>query len=109
MIVVTRVLTADNTDVLAQTELDQAPEGGSYEILAASSQNDTTISIELGGDEVVDTRNLPQRTNGVPEDDADRSFIIIASGGTRPVVAIDIVTAATVYVIITYVPFSEMS
>lgn len=104
MITVTSVLTSDNTDVLAGTQLDQVPSPGIFQVLAASTQNDTEITITLGKDTIIATRRLPQRSNGVPNDSDDRAFIIASPGGVRPVININIVTAATVYVITDFIP-----
>ncbi len=104
MITVTQFLTADSNDVLTGTQLDQVPLPGTFSVLAASTVNDTEITISLGQDTYIDAQPLPLRANGVPEAAEDYSQVTQSPGGVRPVIQINIVTAATVMIIIQFVP-----
>jgi len=100
MIVVTRVLSADDTDVLASTDLANIPADGQLDVYAASTQSDTTCSITGPGNEpVIRLRPLQLRTNGQPSLETDVPFTLGAVQGGHYVINIDIVTAATVVVV----------
>lgn len=108
MITVLQTITADATDLLAGTQLDQIPEAGMFQIIAASTQADTLLSVTLGGDVIISNQAVPLRTAGVPDMSDDPAMVIASPGGSRPVIAVDIVTAATVMVQVQYTPASEM-
>lgn len=97
MIVVQRILTADDTDALAATDLANIPSDGVLTILMASTQNDTTITITGPGQEpIVRTQRVILRTNGQPIISDDLEYSIPVVQGGHYFVNIDIVTAATV-------------
>ena len=64
---VTQVLAASDQDILAGTQLDQIPESGIFSIIGASTQNDGTLNISLGGALLIQAQALPLRTSGVPD------------------------------------------
>lgn len=105
---VQKVLAADDADVLAGTDIETAPGNGVYEIFAASSQADTLFSISAPPLAAIARNvNLVKRTDGVPDCQADRPFVFPVTAGGKVVVAVDIVTGATVMVIATYFPLAE--
>jgi len=108
MIQVTRVLAASNSDILSGTQLDQTPEPGVFGIFGASTQNDGTINVSLGGGILITAQPLNLRTNGVPDMSDDPAVAIEAPSGARPVIAYVEVTAATVFIIVQFVPASEL-
>jgi len=102
MIEVRQVLAADNTDVLAGTQLDQVPGPGTFTVYGASTVLDSLITISLGQDTLINAQALPLRTNGEPSVNEDAPIAIIESpGGVRPVLNVDEQTAmsATILVI----------
>lgn len=108
MIQVTRVLAASNTDLLAGTQLDQIPESGMFVVTAASTQNDGTINVSLGQVVLITAQPLPLRLNGVPDMSDDPGISIVGRAGARPVIAYVEVTAATAYIIIQFIPASDL-
>jgi len=104
---VTQVLAATNADVLAGTQLDQTPEPGMYSIWAASTVNDSTITVSLGGVTLINAQPLNLRVNGVPSLLDDPPLIIGAPAGTRPVINIIEVTAMSAYIIIIFTPAGQ--
>lgn len=96
MIVVEVVGTADDTDLLAGTDLANIPTFGVLAVYAASTQNDTTITITgPGGEPVVRGQPMTLRANGEIRQEADPTYPMAATQGGHYVVAIDVVTAAT--------------
>lgn len=80
------------------------PGPGTFLVIAASTVNDSTISITLGADTYVDARPLPLRANGVPQASDDVQFVVASPGGVRPVIAIVEVTAMSAYLIVVFTP-----
>jgi len=97
MIIVESVLTADNTDVLAGTDLANIPSLGGLSVFAASTVLDTLLSITGPGSEpVVRLRPILLRANAEVRQDEDVSFQVPVVQGGRYVINVDVVTAATV-------------
>ncbi len=97
MIVVDTVLTADNNDVLGGTDLANIPGPGGLQVYAASTQQDTTLTITGPGSEpVVRSRPITLRANAEIREDSDVGMEVPVSQGGRYVLAVDVVTAATV-------------
>lgn len=109
MIIVETVLSADNTDVLAGSDLANIPEGGVLMIRAASTQQDTDITITGPGSEPV-ARNIPMilRANAEIRQQDDPSFQIPVTQGGRYVINVDVVTAATVRVSATFADLEDL-
>lgn len=105
MIQVRQVLGASNTDVLAGTQLDQVPTPGTFEIWGASTVLDSTITVSLGQETLINGQALPLRTNGEPSLDADIPIASIFSpGGVRPVINVVEVTAMSATIVIVFTP-----
>ncbi len=99
MIIVEQVFTVDNTDVLANTDLANIPEAGGLSVLVASTQNDSLLTITGPGSEpVVRDQAIILRANAEIRMDEDPHYEVPVSQGGRYVIAVDVVTAATVRV-----------
>ena len=103
MIQVRSNLTADNTDVLAGTQLDQVPGPGTFTIYAASTVLDSLITVSLGQDTLINAQPLTLRANGEPDILNDVPVASIESpGGVRPIINVDEQTAMTAGVIVVF-------
>lgn len=103
MIEVRQVLIADNTDVLAGTQLDQVPTPGSFTIYGASTVLDSLITVSLGQDTIINAQALPLRTNGEPSLNEDAPIAVIDSpGGVRPVINVDEQTAMSATILVLF-------
>ncbi len=104
MITVETTISADNTDFLAGTQLDQPGVGGAYTIWGCSTVGDTEISVTLGGRTVVNAAILTLRANSEIRENEDTFFQVISRTGGRPVININVVTAAVVRVRVKFIP-----
>lgn len=103
MILVRQVLAADNTDVLAGTQLDQVPQAGTFTIWAASTVLDTLLTVSLGSDFLINAQALPLRTNGEPNINEDVPVAVLDSpGGVRPVLNINEQTAMSATIMVLF-------
>jgi hypothetical protein len=104
-VTVPRVLTATNADVLAASPLEAAPDDGEFQVYMASTQNDTTLTVRRGSEQLIDARAVPQRTNGMVLQSDDLALAIIpVDRNDRLLVAATVVTAATYQLITVFVP-----
>lgn len=105
-IVVDRVLTADNTDVLAGTDLDSLPARGQLDVFAASTQQDTLITVSGPGIQApVRAQAVVMRANAEIRQLEDPSYRVRAAQAKgHYVVNVDMVTAATIRVRIIWQP-----
>ncbi len=104
IITVENTLVADNADFLAGTQLDQPGVPGVYTIWGASTVGDTTISITLGGRTITNAAVLTLRANSEIRENEDTFFQMASATGGRPVVNINVVTAAVVRVRVKFIP-----
>lgn len=104
MITVEQTLTADNADFLAGTQLDQPGVPGVYTIWGASTQGDTTITVTLGGRTITNAAVLTLRANSEIRENEDTFFQMLSMTGGRPVININVVTAAVVRVRVKFIP-----
>lgn len=104
MITVENTLTVDNADFLAGTQLDQPGVPGVYTIWGASTVGDTQISITLGGRTITSAAILVLRANSEIRENEDTFFQMLSMTGGRPVININVITAATVRVRIKFLP-----
>lgn len=104
IITVESTLVADNTDFLAGTQLDQPGVPGVYTIWGASTVGDTTISITLGGRTITNAAVLTLRANSEIRENEDTFFQMASATGGRPVLNINVVTAATVRIRVKFIP-----
>lgn len=104
MVTVESTLTADNTDFLSGTQLDQPGVPGVYTIWAASTVGDTEISVTLGGRTLVSSAIVVLRANSEIRENEDSFFQMLSITGGRPVININVVTAATVRIRVKFIP-----
>jgi len=104
MITVEQTITSDNTDFLAATQLDQPGVPGVYTIWAASTVGDTEMSITLGGQTITNAAILTLRANSEIRENEDTFFQMLARTGGRPVININVVTAAVVRIRVKFLP-----
>ena len=104
IVTVEETLAADDTDFLAGTILDQPGVPGVYTVWGASTVGDTTITISLGGRRVTDAAVLVLRANSEIREQEDTFFQMLSTTAGRPVININVVTAATVRVRVKFLP-----
>jgi len=95
-------LTADDTDVLANTALEQLEAGGQLDVLILSSQADTLLTITGPDNEPIALGvEVPQETRALrPGQDLGLSLVVVSGG--HYTINVDIVTAATVQIMVIY-------
>jgi len=104
IVTVESTLTADNADFLAGTQLDQPGVPGVYTIWGASTVGDTQLSITLGGNTITNAAILVLRANSEIRENEDTFFQMLSRTGGRPVLNINVVTAATVRIRVKFLP-----
>jgi len=104
IVTVEETLTADDIDFLAGTILDQPGVPGVYTVWGVSTVGDTTISITLGGRTVTSAAVLVLRANSEIRELEDTFFQMLAVTGGRPVININVVTAAIVRIRVKFLP-----
>lgn len=104
ILTVEEILTADDTDFLAGTLLDQPGVPGVYTIWGASTVGDTEITISLGGRTVTSAAILTLRANSEIRELEDTYFQVLSKTGGRPVININEVTAATIRIRVKFLP-----
>lgn len=104
VLTVEETLTADNTDFLSGTLLDQPGVPGVYTTWAASTVGDTTITITLGGRTLTSAAVVVLRANSEIREDEDTFYQMLSRTGGRPVININVVTAATVRIRVKFLP-----
>ncbi|KKL57691.1 hypothetical protein LCGC14_2232910, partial [marine sediment metagenome] len=104
MITVEQTLTADNADFLSGSQLDQPGVPGVYTIWAASTVGDTEISVTLGGRTLVSGATVVLRANSEIRENEDTFFQMLSVTGGRPVINVNVVTAAVVRVRVKFIP-----
>lgn len=104
IVTVESTLTADNADFLAGSQLDQPGVAGVYTIWGCSTVGDTQISITLGGRTMTNAAILILRANSEIRENEDTFFQMLSSTGGRPVININVVTAAVVRIRVKFLP-----
>ncbi len=104
IITVERTLTGDDADFLAGTQLDQPGQAGVYTIWAASTVGDTEITITLGAQRLTDAAIVTLRANSEIRELEDGFWQMLSATGGRPVININVVTAAVVRVRVKFLP-----
>jgi len=104
IVTVESTVAADNADFLAGTQLDQPGVPGVYTIWGASTVGDTQISITLGGRTMTNAAILVLRANSEIRENEDTFFQMLSQTGGRPVININVVTAAVVRVRVKFLP-----
>jgi len=104
IVTVESTVSADNADFLAGTQLDQPGVPGVYTIWGASTVGDTQISITLGGRTMTNAAILVLRANSEIRENEDTFFQMLSQTGGRPVININVVTAAIVRIRVKFLP-----
>jgi len=104
MITVESTVAADNSDFLAGSQLDQPGVPGVYTIWAASTVGDTEITVSLGGRTLVSGATAVLRANSEIRENEDTFFQMLSQTGGRPVININVVTAAVVRIRVKFIP-----
>ncbi len=99
-----QIIVADNTDVLAGTALDQVGVPGVYTTWLASTVVDTLVTITMGGRNIANAVVVILRANSEIRENEDTFFQMVSRTGNRPVVNINIQTAASVRVRTKFIP-----
>lgn len=97
-------IAADNADVLAGTQLDQPGVPGVYTIWAASTVGDTLLTITLGGRTYANGAVIILRANSEIRENEDPFFQVLSHTGGRPVIDVNVQTAAVVRVRTRFLP-----
>ncbi len=104
IITVESTLTGDNTDFLAGTQLDQPGVPGAYTVWAASTVGDTELTVTLGGRRITDATIVTLRANSEIRENEDTFYQMVSLTGGRPVINVNVVTAAVVRVRVKFIP-----
>lgn len=104
MITVESTIAADNADFLAGSQLDQPGTPGVYTIWVASTVGDTEISITLGGQTITNAAIATLRANSEIRENEDTFFQMLSHTGGRPVININVITAAVVRIRVKFLP-----
>lgn len=110
MITVQTFITADNTDVMASTDLANIPSDGQLDVYIASTQNDTVFTLTGPNIEpAARLQRVEQRTNGQPSLVDSVPFSLPVSQGGHYVLNVDVVTAATVGILFVHRSLDELT
>lgn len=99
-----QVIAADDTDLLAGSSLDQVGVPGVYTIWAASTVADTEITISMGGRSVINAGKVILRANSEIRENEDTNYQMLSRTGNRPIINVNVVTAASVRVRTKFLP-----
>lgn len=104
MITVENTLSADDPDFLSGSQLDQPGVPGVYTIWGASTVGDTEITVTLGGRTLVSGAALALRANSEIRENEDTFFQMLSQTGGRPIININVITAAVVRIRVKFIP-----
>jgi len=104
IVTVEETTAADDSDFLAGTILDQPGVPGVYTVWAASTVGDSTITVSLGGRRVTDAAVITLRANSEIRELEDTFFQVLSVTAGRPVININVVTAAIVRIRVKFLP-----
>jgi hypothetical protein len=99
-----QVLAGTTADVLAGTQLDQPGVPGVFTVWLCSDVGDTTVTIRLGGRQIVTGAIVVQRTNSEIRENEDPFFQMLSRGAGRPVIAVTETTAMACRVRTRFIP-----
>jgi len=109
MIIVQVSGTADNTDALAGTDLENIPAGGQLDVFATSTAIDTLLTIVGPGQQpIVRARPVQQKTVAINSMQDDVPYSVPVSQGGHYVVDMNIQTAGTFAVTAIYRSAAEL-
>lgn len=104
ILTVEETITVDDADFLAGTLLDQPGVPGVYTIWLASTVGDTLISVSVGGRTLVSSATAVLRANSEIRENEDTFYQVLVTTGGRPIINVNIQTAATVRVRVKFLP-----
>lgn len=104
MITVERIIAATTSDFLAGTQLDQPGVPGVYTCWLVSDVADTTVTIALGGRQIVNAAAVILRTSSEIRADQDNFYQMLSRTGGRPVITVTEVTAMQCRVRVIFIP-----
>ena len=108
IITVEDTIVADDLDFLAGTQLDQPGQAGVYTVWIASTVGDTLLTITLGGQSITNNAVVTLRANSEIRENEDTFFQMLSVTGGRPVINVNIVTAAVVRIRVKFLPAGAM-
>ena len=106
---VIKTFTADTSDALAGTELENIPGPGQLDIFVVSTADDTYFTVHLPGGETPVRNQLAQKKTDAQISLTDDIPVNLATPGGRVVIEIDINTAATVKLLVNYTDLEELA
>jgi len=104
IVTVEEIITADDADFLAGSILDQPGVPGVFTVWGASTVGDTTLTVTLGGRTLTNAAVLTLRANSEIRELEDTYFQMLSVTGGRPVLNINVVTAASVRIRVKFLP-----
>lgn len=104
MVTVENILAATTSDFLAGSLLDQPGVAGVYTIWLASDVADTTVTITLGGLQVVNGAAVILRANSEIRENEDNFYQMLSRNSGRPVITVVEVTAMACRVRVKFLP-----
>ena len=108
ILTVESIVGTDTPDFLAGTQLDQPGVAGVYTVWGASTQQDSLLSITLGGRTITNDAVIVERAGPEIRENEDTFFQMLSQTGGRPVINVNIVTAATVRIRVKFLPASAV-
>ncbi len=104
IITVEALISASNPDFLAGTQLDQPGVPGVYTVWCVSTVGDSTVTITLGGQQIVNAAAIILRANSEIRENEDTFFQMLSLTGGRPVINIIEVTSAVIRIRVKFLP-----
>jgi len=104
ILTVEETIAADDADFLAGTLLDQPGVPGVYTVWLASTVGDTQVTVSVGGRTVVNASTVILRANSEIRENEDSFFQMLVTTGGRPIININIITAAVVRIRVKFLP-----
>lgn len=104
MITDEQTIQATTADILAGTQLDQPGVPGVFTVWLASTVGDSTVTIRLGGRQVVTNGVIILRGNSEIRENEDPFFQMVSRGAGRPVISVTEVTAMTCRIRTRFIP-----
>jgi hypothetical protein len=100
--------TAADTDALQGTDLERAPGPGLIEIWPASTVDTATLTLVVGGENIVRNQVIPLRANGVPNVSDDPPAASAPVGGGEKIVVNLGGTTGTIHTKAVFTPEDEL-
>jgi len=102
---VEELFTASETDVLRDTDLRQAPGRGAIGFWLASTQSDSTVTIRVGGQSLINAQIVPNRGTDAPIKENDEAPTAMTPVLGTELLQVDIVevTAASIRLVAVFV------